>query len=84
VELDEPVLAVADALPAPSCPVTWTSFPTKVRRLSRLPVSLYVVRVLSVRAKVPVIGDPERQPVNPLPLAAGAAVLGVVELPGAD
>jgi hypothetical protein len=39
---------------------------------------------LSVRANVPVIGDPERQPVNPLPPAAGAAVLGVVELPGAD
>ena len=34
-----PLVGAAEPL-APLCPVTWTSFPTSVRTLSRLPTSL--------------------------------------------
>jgi hypothetical protein len=56
-ELEVPELAVADEvdalafepmLLAPSCPVTCTSFPMRVRTAFRSPVSLYAVPDLSV------------------------------------
>jgi len=77
-----PVLAVAVADPvlavplSAGSPVSWTSLLTMVRIASRLPVNLYFWPERSVRVKSPVIGDPERQPVNPLPAAAD--VLAVV------
>jgi len=59
--------------------------------LSKFPVNLYLLPDLSVSAYSPVIGDPERQPVKPLPAAAAEVaevpavelVPGVVWLPGA-
>ena len=59
--------------------------------LSKFPVNLYLLPDLSVSVYSPVIGDPERQPVKPLPAAAAEVaevpavelVPGVVWLPGA-
>jgi hypothetical protein len=52
-----------------SCPVTWISFPTNMRKASLLPVKVYLAPVLSsVRIKVPLEADPERHPFKVLPV----------------
>jgi hypothetical protein len=50
-----------------------------VRIASRFPVNLYFCPERSVRAKSPVIGVPERQPVSPVPEAAFSLPLAPVE-----
>jgi len=48
-EVPEPeAFALEPMLPDPSCPVTCTSFPIKVRTAFKSPVSLYVAPDLSV------------------------------------
>jgi hypothetical protein len=82
VAVADPVLAVTLSV---GCPVSCTSLLTMVRIASRLPVNLYFWPERSVSVKSPVIGDPERQPVSPLPgavLEAPAVVLPVPVVEG--
>jgi len=45
---EDDALALEPMLPAPSCPVTCTSFPIKVRTAFKFPVNLYALPDLSV------------------------------------